>query len=140
MTTRTTRTALALTLAGAMGAAPLAALAQEAETAPGATTAPAPLTAAEIDDATLAAFADAVVAVEEIRASWEPRIAEAETADQQGLVEQAGNEMIAAIEDTEGLTLEEYVAVNEAAAQDPELAERILALLPEDMRMAPSNG
>lgn len=111
----------------AMGAIPAAAVANDA--APERT----PLVlaqAADIDDATIEAFAAAQVRVEEIRNSYMPQYQAAETDEQrQQLSEAATQEMVEAVRETPNLTVEEYDAVIEAANQDPSIAERINAAM-----------
>lgn len=107
----------------ALGAIPAAAIANDA--------APerAPLVlaqAAEIDDETIEAFAEAQVRVEEIRNSYMPQYQAAETDEErQQLSEAATQEMVEAVRDTPNLTVEEYDAVIRAANEDPSIAERI---------------
>lgn len=86
--------------------------------------------AADIDDATIEAFAAAQVRVEEIRNSYMPQYQAAETDEQrQQLSEAATQEMVEAVRETPDLTVEEYDAVIEAANQDPSIAERINAAM-----------
>lgn len=114
-------------IVAAMGAIPAATVANDA--APERT----PLVlaqAADIDDATIEAFAAAQVRVEEIRNSYMPQYQAAETDEQrQQLSEAATQEMVEAVRETPDLTVEEYDAVIEAANQDPSIAERINAAM-----------
>lgn len=126
------RTPLAIALAAPLALAPLAAFAQDTTVEPE-TASPEAATLA-FDEAKLQAFVDAVVAIEDVRADYEPQVTAAAEADRPALIEEANVAMLAAVEETDGITLDEYLAVNEAAAQDPELAQRIVALLPEDMQ------
>ena len=124
------RTTLAIALAAPIALAPFAALAQDTTVEP--ETAAPEAAMPSLDDAKLQAFVDAIVAIEEVRADYEPQVAAAAEEDRPALIEEANVAMLAAVEETDGITLDEYLAVNEAAAQDPELAQRIVALLPEE--------
>ncbi|MFW5881200.1 MAG: DUF4168 domain-containing protein [Roseicyclus sp.] len=82
--------------------------------------------AGEFDDETIEAFAEAQVRVAEIRALYTAEFESAETDEQRTEIsEEASAEMLAAVEDTPGITIEEYGAVIEAANEDPALVERI---------------
>lgn len=126
------RTTITLALAAPLALAPIAGLAQDAAAEP--ETAAPEATMPSFDEATLQAFVDAVVAIEEVRADYQPQVTEAAEADRPALIEEANVAMMSAVEETDGITVDEYLAVNEAASQDPELAQRIVALLPEDLR------
>jgi hypothetical protein len=77
-------------------------------------------------DAKLQSFASAVVAVNAIVERWRPQIQAAPSdADKQRMAEQANQEMRAAVEGTEGLSVEEYQAIAQAAQGDPQLMARI---------------
>jgi outer membrane murein-binding lipoprotein Lpp len=77
-------------------------------------------------DAKLHSFASAVVAVNAIVERWRPQIQAAPSdADKQRMAEQANEEMRAAVEGTEGLSVEEYQAIAQAAQGDPQLMARI---------------
>jgi hypothetical protein len=83
-------------------------------------------------DAKLQSFASAVVAVNAIVERWEPQIQAASSdTDKQQMVEKAQQEMRAAVEGTEGLTVEEYQAIGQAAQGDPQLQARIGQLFKE---------
>lgn len=82
--------------------------------------------AEQFDDATIDAFAAAQMRVAEIRALYAAQFEAAETDEQRMQVsEEATEEMIAAVEATPDITLEEYDAVIQAANEDPALVERI---------------
>lgn len=93
-----------------------------------ASTLAAPLAAqsTNFDEATLEAFVMASLRVQEVRQVYEGRLTEAGSQEEQEqIVEEANAEMVAAVEETPGIGVEEYIAVGEAAAQDPELNARI---------------
>ena len=88
--------------------------------------APAASGAEEYSQAKLHSFASAVLAVNAIVEQWRPQIqAAASEADKQRMAEQANQEMRAAVEGTEGMTVEEYQAIAQAAQADPQLMARL---------------
>ncbi len=78
------------------------------------------------DDAKLQSFVTAALSVNELIQQWTPRIqgaqSEAEAAD---LRTQANGELVAAIEKTDGMTVDEYREISLAAQNDPTLMARI---------------
>jgi hypothetical protein len=77
-------------------------------------------------DAKLHSFASAVVAVNAVVERWRPQIQAAPSdADKQRMAEQANKEMRAAVEGTEGLSVDEYQAIAQAAQGDPQLMARL---------------
>jgi Domain of unknown function (DUF4168) len=92
--------------------------------------------AQEYSDAKLQSFASAVLAVNTLVEEWRPQIQAAETdADRQKLAEQANQEMRAAVDGTEGMSVEEYQAIAQAAQADTALMARLDQLFKE---MAPA--
>ena len=92
--------------------------------------------AEEYSQAKLQSFADAVLAVNAIVEQWRPQIqAAASEADRQRMAEQANEEMRAAVEGTDGMTVEEYQAIAQAAQADPQLMARLDQMFKE---MAPA--
>lgn len=86
------------------------------------------------EDAQLQAFAETVIDLREIRERFEPQIESAETPEaQMELIEAANQEMVATVEARPDMTVEEYNAIAEASTADPEIAERIVALLEDTM-------
>jgi hypothetical protein len=80
----------------------------------------------------LESFVDAAMEVQTLMESYTPRVQAAETeAEQQALAEEANTEIRDAISESEGITLEEYVEIGEAAQADPALAQRITAMAQE---------
>ncbi len=80
----------------------------------------------------LESFVDAAIEVQTLMESYTPRVQEAATeAEQQALAEEANTEIRDAISESEGITLEEYVEIGEAAQADPALAQRITAMAQE---------
>ncbi len=116
--------ALAIGLGASLGAA----TAQEAVPAP----APAPQTEApaaapqQADDAKLKSFAVAFIEVAKVTQSYQPQIESAGTAeDQSRLRQEAGEKMVEAVNEAEGITLDEYNTIIQAAQTDPDLAQKI---------------
>lgn len=119
MTFKTTF-ASALTAVSLALAAPLAA--QETQ---------APEIAAEdVTDDQVNAFVDALVAVEEVRNDYVPKIeAQESEADQTAMIEEANTAALEAVEAAEDISPDEYMAIIETARADEELNERIMARL-----------
>lgn len=125
----------AKTLAAAIGLGAIASLAPVAAIAGAGAAASkgAPVTLAQaqaqgqsFDDEKIEAFATAETKVQEIRTTYIPQLESAETeAEQVEIRQQAGNEMVSAVNETPGITVEEYNAIVETAAADPDLAERL---------------
>ncbi len=84
------------------------------------------------EEAQIEAFASAVVEVTEIRDEYASQLEGVEDkAKQEALIEEANTEMRAAIEETEGLTFDDYMAINRAASMDEELNQKIAQRLEE---------
>lgn len=82
--------------------------------------------AATIDEGMILAFVDAQARVAEIRAEYTPQFQAAETEQRREEInETAMQEIVTAIDETPGITVEEYDGLIRAAGQDPQLAERI---------------
>lgn len=91
--------------------------------------------APHFEDAQLQAFAETVIDLREVRAEFEPRIEAAETPEaQMELIEEANQAMVATVEARPDMTVEEYNAIAEASTADPAVAERIVALLEDNMQ------
>lgn len=90
-------------------------------------TAPAPRVD---DDAQLQAFVAALREVDAIEQRYGAELEGAQSEEaRQDVIAQANDAMIEAIEDTPGITVQEYVAVLQQAQSDPELNARIMAML-----------
>lgn len=113
------RTLAAAAAAGALVLAPAApALAQQADTAPEMDRA--------VPDALLDSFITAALSVSEIAEEYQGRMQSAESdAAQQELATEARTAMIAAVEETDGITVEEYLEISEAARADADLSQRL---------------
>jgi hypothetical protein len=78
---------------------------------------------------TLKAYAAAVRKVQAVDNAWQPKLTQAETAEEiENLTRQATDEMIGEIEG-EGLSLRQYNAITKAAEQDDRLYDHIMTLL-----------
>jgi len=121
-TTPFTRTATAVALGLSLVAAPgIAVMAQDAGTM-----APAP----SYDDATLERFVTAAMEVSAVREDYTARLQTAASEeDAQELVDEANTAMLDAVEGVDGMDVDTYVEIGEAAQQDAELAARISELV-----------
>ncbi|HEY9549468.1 MAG TPA: DUF4168 domain-containing protein [Kiloniellaceae bacterium] len=82
----------------------------------------------------LQAYAAAVMKVQEIDRAWQPKIGQAQTQEEaEAMTTEATNEMIGEIEG-QGLSVEEYNAITQAAEQDQQLYDRIMTLLAQAPR------
>lgn len=107
-------------------AAPLAA--QEAQMTPGADA------GTQYSSEQLTAFVTAAMAVNEVDVRYQESLAQADDpAEQQQLIESANVEMMSAVEETPGITLEEYMEIGQAAEANPELNAQLIAML-QDMQ------
>ena len=113
-----TRTASAFALGLSMALAPgMAAVAQDS----GSTT-----PATRYDNATLERFVTAAMGVSDVRADYGARLQSATSEeDAEALVDDANKAMLTAVDAVEGMDVDTYVAIGEAAQQDAQLAARI---------------
>jgi hypothetical protein len=117
-----TTLASTLTAAALALAAPLAA--QE--------NAPAQMSAEDVTEAQVDAFVQAVLAIEEVRGEYVPKIkAESSEEAQQELAQEANDAAIQAVKDVDNITPDEYVAIGKVARADEALNKRIMARLQE---------
>ena len=81
---------------------------------------------AEFEEAKLESFVTAAIAVNDLIEQWGPRIEQAEDEQQAAqLREQANAEMVTAIDQTEGISVEEYQTIVQAARNDPQLSGQL---------------
>jgi hypothetical protein len=92
----------------------------------------APQAAEQFQQAKLESFVNAALAVNRLVEQWTPRIqsAQSETEATQ-MREQANRELVAAIEQSDGITIDEYKQISQAAQSDPQLMERITKIFDE---------
>lgn len=77
-------------------------------------------------DAKLNSFIDAAKKIDGLIVAWNPKIAEAKTPEEkQKVLTEAEGEAVKAIQNTKGITVDEYRQIGEAARQDPEFAARL---------------
>lgn len=81
---------------------------------------------AQYTDEQIGAFADAAMEVRDLNAEYVGKLEQADgEAEQRALIEEANERMRVAIEETPGITVEEYQAIGRAAQNDSNLAARI---------------
>lgn len=84
---------------------------------------------AEYTESELDAFVTAAITVESLAERWIPRIKDAKSQDAAAeLRSQANVQVQQAINGIEGMSVDQYTAINEAARQDQQLAERIVEI------------
>jgi Domain of unknown function (DUF4168) len=80
----------------------------------------------EFSDQQLESFVVAALAVDELIREWNPRIQAAENDAQAAqLREEANAALLETIANTDGITIEQYQEIGQAAQGDPQLAARI---------------
>jgi Domain of unknown function (DUF4168) len=80
----------------------------------------------EFSDQQLESFVVAALAVDDLIREWNPRIQAAENEEQAAqLREEANAALLETISETDGITIEQYQEIGQAAQGDPELAARI---------------
>jgi len=118
----TRRSLVAAAVLGIAGAFSVnGAAAQDAEP-PAAMEAPA----TTFDESKLRSFVVAFLQVNEINRTYLPQMQEADsTEEQQQIQQQATQEMVMAVENAEGIDVDEYNAITESAQANPELASQL---------------
>ena len=102
--------------------------AQQANQAPATQPAPA-VQAADISDKKLEKFADSLGEIMEIREDFTAKLEKTgDPAEAQQLQQQANEKMMNTVEDNE-LSIEEYNAINQAVQNDPQLRDRVIAMV-----------
>lgn len=110
----------------ALGAAPMVGVVHAQEAAPAPQVETPAAQAPALDDAKLQSFAVAFLEVAKVSQTYQPQIeAAGSTEDQQRLQQEATEKMVEAVNASEGITVEEYNTIIQAAQTDPELAQRI---------------
>ncbi len=83
-------------------------------------------------DEMLQSFAEAAVKLITIRTEFQTQMQSAETTEQQMQLQQQTNQRMAqVVEETPGISIEQYNAIAEASQNDPELAARVDELIEE---------
>jgi len=86
--------------------------------------------ASDYDEATLEAFVVAANKIAVVIQEFRPQMQQADSEEQRDAIEQAANEeIIAAVESTDGITLETYSQIARAAQQDKALSDRLRAMM-----------
>ena len=126
------------TVIAALVAAPVAPVMAQTMDEPAAPEAPAqaaPETMPETPSAgfsedELSSFVNAAMEVQAVQEDYMAKIEAApEDSERQALVQEAQEEMATAVEETEGMDVQTYNEIGQAAQTNPELNERILAML-----------
>jgi fibrillarin-like rRNA methylase len=113
-----TLTASTAALALALAAAPLTVLTAQSAVAQ---------EAAEYSGDQLDAFTSALIEVASVREKYTPLLQSAETEDQQAaIIEEANAEITDVIETADGITMDSYLEIAQAASQDQALNQRII--------------
>ncbi len=90
-------------------------------------------------DDDLSSFVDAAMAVSDVRDTFIPQVQNAETEEAaQALAQEAVAEMREAVVETDGIDVETYMAIGEAAETDEGLAQRISAIVQDRQGADPS--
>jgi transcription initiation factor IIF auxiliary subunit len=102
--------------------------AQQASQAPATQPAPA-IQAADISDKKLEKFADSLGEIMEIREDFTAKLEKTgDPAEAQQLQQQANEKMMSTVEDND-LSIEEYNAINQAVQNDPQLRDKVIAMV-----------
>lgn len=87
---------------------------------------PAQIAAEDVTDKQVDAFVTALVAIEDIRAQYLPKLqAEEDEAAREKLAVEANEAALQAVTDVEGLSTAEYLGIGKAASENQELTARI---------------
>jgi hypothetical protein len=120
----TFRTSLAAILSAAALAFAVPVAAQDGQ--------PAQIAAEDVTDAQVDAFVDAILAVEQVRDEYGTSIEAAEDeASQQELVQEANEAAFEAVDAVENMDVDTYVAIANAAGENEDLNQRVIARLSE---------
>lgn len=116
--------------ATAIAGTPATAQAQQSQDSQGAQT-----STPDFSENKLEAYADAVVQVSALVAEWRPKIQSAQQEQDKekvrDLQKQANAELMKAVQDAEGITLDEYKRISQAVRQDKELYNRLQGMVQE---------
>lgn len=86
--------------------------------------------AAEFSDGQLKSFAMAWTSITQLAEQWKPQVEAAASQDEANrMLEQLAAEVNQVIEQTQGIGAAEYESIMQAAQSDPELMDRIFAML-----------
>lgn len=94
---------------------------------------------ADYTEETLQSFAVAFLQVDEINRNYTPRLQEAGSPEEQQQIQQeASQEMVTAVENTDGISVQEYTSIMQAAQVDPDLAQRLTQYIGAASQGAPA--
>jgi len=86
--------------------------------------------AGSFSDDRLSAFIDAAMAVAEVEQQYRGQLAEAETPEaQQEIIDSANADVMRTIDGTDGITVDQYIEIAQAAQGDSELNARLTEML-----------
>lgn len=93
------------------------------------------------DEETLSSFVDAAMNVASLRQTYAVRMQSAESEEQrQTIAQEATEEMRTAVEDTDGISIDEYIEIGEASSENEELNQAITAMVQERMPQQQGGG
>lgn len=96
--------------------------------------------AQDFSDETLRSFAIAFLEVDQINRTYTPQLEQAEGTEQQQEIQQrASAEMVEAVEGSDGISVQEYTSIMQAAQASPELAQKLTEYIGEASQQAPAN-
>ena len=121
----TIRSTIAMIMAAASIAVAAPAQAQEGIDVPD-------IAAEDVSVGQIVSFVNAMIALERVRAEYQPKLEAAETEDERkALAAEADQVGMQAVDDVVGITPGEYIAIIQASQENEELAGRITARLAE---------
>lgn len=93
---------------------------------------PSNIAAEDVTDAQVDAFVEALVAIEDVRKEYTPKLQAAEDDEARAaLAEEANQAALAAVGGVDGISAADYLGIGKAASGNKELNDRILAELEE---------
>jgi hypothetical protein len=91
--------------------------------------------ASSYSDEKIQSFVTAALEVEQVRQEYSAQFAEAESEEQrQAIAQQANDEMVKAVEDAPGISLQEYNQIAQAVERDPALSQRVAERMEPQMQ------
>ncbi|KPP87427.1 MAG: protein of unknown function containing DUF4168 domain [Rhodobacteraceae bacterium HLUCCO07] len=88
------------------------------------------IAAEDVTETQVNAFVDAALAVQDVQNEYMPKIQATEDETKRNeIIEEANTAAASAVESVEELTIDDYLAISEAARQDEDLNARIMARL-----------
>lgn len=85
------------------------------------------------DDAKLQSFAVAFLEVDKVKREFAPKLQQAKSEEEQKQIQtEAGQKMVQAVENAEGISVNEYNEIIQSAQADPELAQRLNEIIQKE--------